>query len=97
MNSTVTDIPSTEPEVEPETISAAHASTSTASQPGTMGDTRPQEPEVSPAITEINYDIPFMLRSNWQMVGKPGDFLVRGPKDPKWKTFSSTSQFVDPG
>ena len=97
MNSTVTDIPSTEPEVESETISAANASTSTSSQPDTMGDTRPQEPEVSPALTEINYEIPFMLRNDWKLVGKPGDFLIRGPKDPKWKKFANSSQLVDPG
>ena len=97
MNSTVNDISSAEPEIESENMSAQ---ASTSSQPDAVDqtDTTPRvEESEQPVSTEINYEIPFMLRNNWKLVGKPGDFLIRGPKDPKWKTFSNTSQFVDPG
>ena len=109
MNSTVKDIPSSEPEVESEMMSAE---TSTSSQPDTVGETvnTPQPEESEPqSSNEINYEIPFMLRFDAQKVGKPTVYLDmdnpyevqvlqnRGPKDPKWSSFCSTHQFVDPG
>ena len=109
MNSTVRDISSSEPEVESEMMSTE---TSTSSQPDTAGQTvdTPQ-PEVSEpkASSEINYEIPFMLRFDAKKVGKPTPLIDmdnpidvyllknRGPKDPKWSSFCSSHQFVDPG
>ena len=109
MNSTVKDIQSSEPEAESEIMSAE---TSTSSQPDTAGQTvnTPQLEESEPNVsTDINYEIPFMLRFDAKKVGKPTPLIDmdnpidvyllknRGPKDPKWSSFCSTHQFVDPG
>ena len=122
MNSTVRDISSPEPEVD-ETMSGETSTSSQPDTAGQTVDTAGQtiatagqtvdtpQPEVSePKVsTEINYEIPFMLRFDAKKVGKPTVFLDmdnpcevfvlqnRGPKDPKWSSFASTHQFVDPG
>ena len=116
MNSTVRDISSSEPEVESETMSGETSTSSQADTAGQTVDTAGQtvdtpQPEVSEpqAATEINYEIPFMLRFDAKKVGKPTVLIDmdnpsevyvlenRGPKDPKWSSFCGSHQFVDPG